>query len=167
MRRLMFVWCSVLAAVIPSASVELRPRETNLVDAIRNTPLPLAKQSLLLARSRVVERRYSEAISPLLITAEALAYAEAKEIGRRDSFGGAAGYVRQEILDYTTRIETNHGNALPDIDAWLDQVSQWNEHRNQKTAGADIQAPSFRGRPAKNNRLAVQAGAVQAAAEAD
>jgi hypothetical protein len=111
--------------------VQIRPWETNLVDAIRNTPLLVAQQSLLLARSRVVERHYSEVISPLLVAAEALDYVQAQEIGRHDGFGESAGWVRQEILDYTTRIETNNTNALPNIDAWLDQVSQWNERRNR------------------------------------
>jgi hypothetical protein len=131
MRRMIFVWWAALVAVIPSASVQIRPWETNLVTTIRNTPLSVAQEGLLVARSRVVERCYSEAISPLLITAEALAFVEAQEIGHSDGFGGSAGWVRQEILDYTTSIETNNTNALPNIDAWLDQVSHWNERRNR------------------------------------
>lgn len=55
MRRMTFVCRAALVAAIPSASVRIRPWETNLVDAVRNTPLPVVQQSLLLARSRVVE----------------------------------------------------------------------------------------------------------------
>jgi hypothetical protein len=132
MHRLIFVGCAALVAAIPSPSVQIRSWEGKSFNAIRNRPLPAAQQSLLLARSRVVEHCCSEAIPPLLTTAQALAFVEAQEIGRSDGFGVSAGWVRQEILDYTTRIESNNTNALFNIDAWLHQVSQWTERRNRR-----------------------------------
>ena len=143
MLRMIIGSCAALAAAIPSASVEIRPQEMNLVDAIRNTPLPAARQNLLLARSRIVKHCYAEAIVPLLITADALAFVEEQEIGRYHGFGAAVGYVRQEILDYTIRIETNNTNALPNIDAWLYQMSEWNAPRNRPDIPSRI--PGARG----------------------
>jgi hypothetical protein len=68
-------------------------------------PLLAARHSLLLARLLVVERRYSEAIPPLLTTAEALAFFQELEIGRYGGHAGIAGDVRQEILNYANDIE--------------------------------------------------------------
>jgi hypothetical protein len=98
-------------------------------DAIRNTPLLAARHSLLLARSLVVEQRYSEAIPPLLTTAEALAFFEGQEIGRYEGHAGVAGDVRQEILNYANDIETDHDDALSNIEAWLDQIREWSSQR--------------------------------------
>jgi len=94
---------------------------------MRDAPLLVARQNLLLARSRVLEHKYSEAIPPLLTTAQALAFFERQQVGRYGGFGGAAGDTRQEVLDYTRDIQTDHDNAVSDIDAWLDQIRQWNE----------------------------------------
>jgi hypothetical protein len=94
--------------------------------------LRVAQRNLLLARSWVVEHRYSEATQPLLITAEALAFFEAQETGYGWP-GAAAGDTRQQILNYANGIETNNSDALSNIDAWLDKIRQWNEP--QKTVG--------------------------------
>jgi hypothetical protein len=93
------------------------------------TPLLVARQNLLLARSRVVEHRYSEAIPPLLTTAEALTFFEAEEIGRYNWLGGEAGYTQRHILEYAIGIETDNDNALRKIDSWLEQINEWNELR--------------------------------------
>jgi hypothetical protein len=89
----------------------------------------IARQNLLLARSRVAAHRYSEAIPPLVATAEALAFFEEQEIGRNDGVGGAAADTRQQILDYAAGIETDNDDAVNNIDAWLDQIRQWNQGR--------------------------------------
>jgi hypothetical protein len=114
---------------------------------MRKTPLLVARKNLLLARSRVVEHRYSEAIPPLITTAEALAFFEEQEIGRYVNFGGDAGETRQQILDYATGIETDNGFALNDIDAWLDQIRQWNERRETPFSSPD----GSQGRPKSNS----------------
>ena len=132
MRRMVFVGCLALVVAIPFHSAQIHRWPTNSLNDIRSRPLPVAQQSLLLARSRVVEHCWSEAVPPLLTTAQALAFAQAQEIGRSDGFGASAGLVRQEILDYTTRIETSNTNAVFNIDAWLYHVSQWIERQHRR-----------------------------------
>jgi hypothetical protein len=129
MFRKIVIWWSALVATLSSLSAATRTVETNTEDAIRNTPLLAAQQSLLLARSRIVGHRYSEAIPPLWITAEALAFVEELEIGRYEGFGAVAGDTRQQVLDYATSIETDNGNALSNINGWLTQIKQWCERR--------------------------------------
>jgi hypothetical protein len=123
---------TALVAIIPSLSARTRAPGANVEDATWGTiwgnPLLVARQNLLLARSRVVEHRYSEAIPPLSTTAAALAFFEAQEIGY-GRLGADAGNTRQQILDDATGIETDNRNALSNIDAWLDKIRQWNELR--------------------------------------
>jgi hypothetical protein len=90
-------------------------------DAIQETPLLAARQNLLLARSRVLEHKYSEAIRPLSAAAEALAYFERQELGQK---GRDAGFARQEIEDYANEIETDHSEALSRIKDWLDWINE-------------------------------------------
>ena len=110
-------------------SAETRAVGANIEDTLRNTPLLVARQSLLLARSRVAEHHFSDAIPALLTTAEALAFIEEQEIGQYDGFGAVAGDTRQQVLDYASAIETDNCFALSNIDSWLAQVRQWSERR--------------------------------------
>jgi hypothetical protein len=128
-RRMIVSWCTALVAMVPSLSALTRPPAESIELAIRNTPLLVARQNLLRARSRVVEHCYSDAVPPLLTTVEALAYFEAQEIGRYHGVGAEAGDIRQQIVDYTRGIEFNNTNAVSNIHAWLDQIGQWREHR--------------------------------------
>jgi hypothetical protein len=59
---------------------------------MRNTPLLIAWQNLLFARSRVVEHCYSQTFRPHWTTVRALAFFETPEIGR---YRGLAGKVEQ------------------------------------------------------------------------
>jgi hypothetical protein len=129
MRRMIVSWCTALIATVPSLSALTRPPAENIELAIRNTPLLVARQNLLRARTRVVEHCYAEAVPPLLTTAEALAFFEEQEIGRYDGVGGDAGDMRQQILDYTRGIELDNTNALSNINVWLQQIGQWQEQR--------------------------------------
>jgi len=135
MRRTIVVGCASLVTMFPSFSAPARTRASgaNAEDVTWGTvwaaPLRVARQQLLLARSRVLEHRYSEAIPPLSTTAAALAFFEAEETGRYNWLGGEAGYTRQHILEYAIGIETDNDNALSKIDSWLEQVKQWNELR--------------------------------------
>jgi hypothetical protein len=130
MRRIGRVSCAVfIAMVLSSSSGRTRTPGTDIEDAMRNTPLLVARQNLLIARSFVVKRSYSKAIPPLLTTAEALALFEEQGTGENDGIGVAAGDVRQEILNYATGIETDNSDALLHIDSWLDQIKRWNERR--------------------------------------
>lgn len=124
------VWCITLIALVAPVSAQGRAPEANLEDAIRNTPLLVARQNLQRARSRVLEGEYPEAVSPLLAAAGAMAYFEQQEIGRDAGASAEAAGTRQQILDFTTAIETDNAYAVYDIDAWLDQIAEWNGRRN-------------------------------------
>jgi hypothetical protein len=129
MRRTIVVCCAALALAVPSVSIQMRETETNLRDAIRNTPLQVARQNLQIARSRAVQHFYHEAIPPLLITAEALGYFGTQEIGRSSGMDVSAADTRQQILDYLPAIEIHYAQAVSKIDTWLDQVRRWSERR--------------------------------------
>jgi hypothetical protein len=136
-RRTIVICCAaIFATLVPSLSARTRASGGNGEDAtwasIWVAPLRVARRNLLLARSRVLEHRYSEATQPLLITAEALAFFEAQETGYGWP-GADAGDTRQQILNYAKGIETNNSNAVSNIDTWLDQIRQWNEL--QETVG--------------------------------
>ena len=124
MRRRTAIYAA-LFALIPPLCAQAAPPEANVRNAMRNAPLPVARQYLQEARSLAAERCYLEAVTPLLITAEALAYFQAQEIGRINSLGATAGNVRQQILNYATAIETNNDYAVSTIDGWLDQIDRW------------------------------------------
>ena len=128
--------------------VRLRTPETDIRLALRNTPLAVAQRNLLVARSRVVERRFAAAIPPLSITAQALAFFAAQQIGMRPGLDGLAGDTRQQILNYTRVIETDNDNAVSNIDAWLAQVRDWGgtEARWQTRAAGSGVRPPARGR---------------------
>jgi hypothetical protein len=133
-RRTIVICCAaVVATLVPSLSARTRASGGNGEDAtwanIWVALLRVARRNPLLARSRVVEHRYSEATQPLLITAEALAFFETQETGYGWP-GADAGDTRQQILNYAKGIETNNSNALSNIDTWLDQIRQWNDLQN-------------------------------------
>lgn len=141
MGRTIVILCATLVAAMPLNGVRLRTPRTDIRSAIRNTPLAVARQNLMFARSRVVERCYAAAIPPLLTTAEALAFFEAQQIGRRPGLQGLAGDTRQQILNYTREIETNNRDAVNNIDAWLDQVKDWGAtEAGWRTAGRLVRA---------------------------
>jgi hypothetical protein len=146
MRRTIVVCCAALAAAVPAVSIQMRERETNLMDAIRNTPLQVARQNLQIARSRAVQHCYQEAIPPLLITAEALGYFGTQEIGRSSGMDVSAGDTRQQILDYLPAIEIHYVQAVSKIDTWLDQVRRWSERRKVLwyLSGSETSGPSPR-----------------------
>lgn len=154
MGRMIVILCATLAAATPLIGVRLRTPRTDIRSAIRNTPLVVARESLMSARSRVVERRYAAAIPPLLTTAEALAFFESQQIGRRPGLDGIAGDTRQQILNYTREIETQSDNAMSNIDAWLAQVRDWGgtEAGWRSRAAASVVRPA-RGRTSTRRAL--------------
>lgn len=65
-------WLATTAPFVSTQTLRsARPAEISqaqAADAVRDTPLLAARQNLLLARSRVLEHKYSDAIPPLLTT---------------------------------------------------------------------------------------------------
>ena len=109
-----------LAQTPPPGGTSVRQNITQ--DTLEFTPLLAARQSLLLARTRILQQKYSNAISPLLTAAEALAYFEEEEPGPN---GRDAGYLRQEIKNYANDVQTDHHDAVIRIDAWISRLKQW------------------------------------------
>jgi len=85
-------------------------------------PLLIAHQSLLLARSRVLEHRYGEAADALLAAAQSLQAFEQEEPGPR---GLDAAYTLQRIRQYSQLISTDHSDAISRIDNWMDRIRHW------------------------------------------
>jgi hypothetical protein len=163
MRRAIVLCCSVLAAAVPSLSMRTLTPLANVRNQMRNTPLLVARQYLLLARSRVEERCYSDAVPSLLTTAEALTYFAERQIGRSPGFGASAGDIRQQILDYVRSIEVDNGNALSNVDRWLEQIRQWNtppglvyrlNSRSQASRAANSRSKLNQKKKANNNHFA-------------
>jgi ribosomal protein S20 len=85
-------------------------------------PLLKARDNLQLARARVLEGKYRDAVVPLRSAAEALdEYARAFPGPNAEQ----AEYMRASIDDYAGKIAHNHDGAITYIDSWLDPINQW------------------------------------------
>jgi hypothetical protein len=125
MHRVGIAWCAAgwLAASLSLVSAQSFPSvtlsESQVVDAMQEHPLAVARQYLLVARSKVLKHHFAQAADSLTIAAEALAYFEEQDLGER---GRDAGFTRQAIIDYARSIETDHADAVSRIDNWLSQI---------------------------------------------
>ena len=121
MRRTIVVWLisGCLGAAVPQLHAQALAQVDITLDA---TPLLFARQNLLMARSRVLERRYSEAAVSLVIAARGLAAFARQEPGPN---GQAAEFTRQGIEDYAAVIENDHSDAVSRIDDWMSRIGQW------------------------------------------
>ena len=129
MRKAIIAWSAAgwLALSVGMGSAQTSPPKSSVPlnitqDTLEDTPLLAARQSLLVARSRILEQKYSAAIPALLTAAEALAYFEQEEPG---SNGRDAGYLRQEIKNYANDVQTDHQDAVIRIDDWISRLKQW------------------------------------------
>jgi hypothetical protein len=85
-------------------------------------PLLKARDNLQLARARVLEGKYRDAVVPLRSAAEALdQYARAFPGPNAEQ----AEYMRAQIDEYAGKIAHSHDDAITVIDSWLDPVNQW------------------------------------------
>jgi hypothetical protein len=87
-----------------------------------NMPLDMARQNLELARARVLDGKYKDAVVPLRSAAQALGDFEKHCTGEQAS---AVESARQAMLGYAGSISHNHDGAVARIDAWLGSVNQW------------------------------------------
>jgi hypothetical protein len=85
-------------------------------------PLEMARQNLELAKARVLEGKYRDAVLPLKSAAQALGDYEKKLAGRQASDIEAA---RQAMLGYSANIGRDHDGAVGRIDSWLVTLRQW------------------------------------------
>ena len=90
--------------------------------ASEDVPLLRAQQNLDLARARVMEGKYKDAAVPLRSAAEAL-----EEYCRTPEAPHAADArsMISRMNAYADQINKDRGNALNNIDMWLDPVRNW------------------------------------------
>jgi len=100
-----------------------------------NMPLLEARQNLRLARMRVLEDQFKDAVAPLRAAAQDLANYEKLSPGPRVA---DAEYMRQKIETYSHLIGHRPADAVAQIDAWLDPIEKWNQetldHHSSGTA---------------------------------
>ncbi len=101
-------------AAIPAAVVNVRNQDA--------MPLLKAKQNLELAKVRVLDGKYKDAVMPLRAAAEGLADYERVSPGPHAQ---DAEYLRQQLLSYSDQVTHHHDEADVRIDGWLDQVNAW------------------------------------------
>ena len=131
MRRNFFIWLAAgcLAAAIPCVCAQPSPAGREQIStppnsaAIDAMPLLMAHQNLLLARSKVLELKYNEAVPELLAAARALGAFAQHEPGPN---GQSAEFTRQRMQAYAGVIETDPGDAVRRLDNWMDRIRQWN-----------------------------------------
>jgi YfdX protein len=104
---------AALAAVASSVVVD---------QAQGDMPLDMARQNLELARARVLDGKYKDAVAPLRSAAQALGDFERNCSGEQAS---TVESVRLAMLGTAGHISSKDG-TLGRIDAWLGSVSQWN-----------------------------------------
>jgi len=85
-------------------------------------PLLKVRQNLQLARARVLDAKYKDAVVPLRAAAEGLhAFAEQAPGPNAER----AESMRQEILDYAAHIGRDPSDAQVKIDYWMGPVDEW------------------------------------------
>jgi hypothetical protein len=84
-------------------------------------PLLKAQQNLSLARSRIAEGKFKDAVSPLRAAAQGLAEYETFS----PDHALAAENMREQIDTYAHEIRHDHADALQRIDLWSSRVNQW------------------------------------------
>ncbi len=104
---------SALSAVTNSVSV---------TQTAGDMPLRMARQNLELAKARVLEGKYHDAVLPLRSAAQALGDFEKRSSGQQAADIESA---RQAMLGYASNITHERDGAAGRIDSWMGQVRQW------------------------------------------
>jgi hypothetical protein len=86
-------------------------------------PLDMAWRNLELARARVLDGKYKDAVVPLRSAAQALGDFEKSCTGDQASTVESA---RQAMVAAADSISHDHDGAVSRIDVWLGSVRQWN-----------------------------------------
>jgi hypothetical protein len=118
MHRLIVIFSlTAWLAAARQAPAEIPPQSQDVT--LEAMPLLVARQSLLLAQSRILEANSVAAVEPLSTAARALAAFETQEPGPN---GQTAEYMRQQIDDYSHVVAGDHSDALSRIDDWLKRI---------------------------------------------
>ena len=86
-------------------------------------PLVQARENLALARTRVLDGKYKDAILPLKSAARALD--RWAHEGPRPKVADLAARLSVEIDGYAERVSHDHADAVDRITSWWDQVTDW------------------------------------------
>jgi ABC-type amino acid transport substrate-binding protein len=108
----------------PAADVALAEIQTGVVQTTANDEMPLmrARENLELARARILENKYADAVVPLRAAAQALADFQKMYPGPRAE---QAEFMRQQIAQYAGMVRHDHSDAADRIKSWLDPINQW------------------------------------------
>jgi hypothetical protein len=87
-----------------------------------NMPLSMARQNLEIAKARVMEGKYHDAVLPLRSAAQALGDYERRVSGQE---AANIEMTRQAMLSMAARITHEHDGAMGQIDAWTEMTRQW------------------------------------------
>jgi hypothetical protein len=85
-------------------------------------PLNMARQNLELAKTRVMEGKYHDAVLPLRSAAQALGDYERRFTGQQ---AANIELTRQAMLTMEAHITHEHDGAVGQIDAWTEMTRQW------------------------------------------
>jgi hypothetical protein len=87
-------------------------------------PLRMARQNLELAKARMMEGKYHEAVLPLRSAAQALGNYETRFTGRQ---AANIETIRQEMLNMAAHVSHERDTEVARIDAWMETTRQWPE----------------------------------------
>jgi hypothetical protein len=87
-----------------------------------NMPLNMARQNLEIAKARVMEGKYHDAVLPLRSAAQALGDYERRLSGQQ---AANIEMTRQAMLSMASHITREHDGALGQIDTWTEMTRQW------------------------------------------
>lgn len=87
-----------------------------------NMPLNMARQNLDIAKARVIEGKYHDAVLPLRSAAQALGDYERHVSGQQ---AANVETMRQAMLSMADHIGHEHDGAVGQIDAWTEMTRQW------------------------------------------
>jgi hypothetical protein len=87
-------------------------------------PLHMARQNLEMAKARMTEGKYHDAVLPLRSAAQALGNYETRFTGHQ---AANIDTMRQEMLNMAAHVSHEHDTAVARIDAWLEMTRQWPE----------------------------------------
>lgn len=85
-------------------------------------PLNMARQNLEIAKARVMEGKYHDAVLPLRSAAQALGDYERHVSGQE---AANIEMTRQAMLGMAAHITHEHDGAMGQIDAWTEMTRQW------------------------------------------
>lgn len=95
---------------------------TSVTQTTGNMPLNMARQNLEIAKARVMDGKYHDAVLPLRSAAQALGDYERHFSGQQ---AANIELARQAMLSMAAHITHEHDGAVGQIDTWTEMTRQW------------------------------------------